>query len=63
MERRSIRIRTPPGTRDRDQLAVEGTDRRFLVLVGRRPNDSRLVLAAAFVALLAGVATLLYLLL
>jgi hypothetical protein len=56
-------VRTPPGARDRDQLAVEGTDRRFVLLVARRPKDSRLVLAVAGIALLGAVAMLLFVLL
>jgi molecular chaperone DnaJ len=63
LEMQTIRIRTPPGVRDGDQLRVEGIERRFLLRVGRRPRDSRLVLAAAAVALLGAIAMLLFLVL
>ena len=63
LETQTIRVRTPPGVRDGDQLKVEGIDRRFLLRVGQRPRDSRLMLAVAAASLLGAVAMLLLLVL
>jgi molecular chaperone DnaJ len=52
VELRRLRVRTPPGVRDGDQLRVEGIGRRFVLEVAQRPRDSRLVLVAAAAALL-----------
>jgi molecular chaperone DnaJ len=59
----TVRVRTPPGVNDGDVLAVDGLAQRFLLKVGHRPRDSRLVLAVSALALAAAVALLLYLLL
>ena len=59
---RTLRVRIPAGVRDGDLLRVDGVEQRFLLRVGTRPRDSRLVLAFSAFALLAAVALLLYLL-
>jgi molecular chaperone DnaJ len=57
----TIRLRIPAGVHDGDLLQVDGVARRFLLHVGARPRDSRLVLAVSAAALAAAVALLLYL--
>jgi molecular chaperone DnaJ len=59
----TIRLRTPAGVEDGDLLQVDGIAQRFLLRVGPRPRDSRLVLAASALALLCAVGLLLFLLL
>ena len=59
----TVRVRTPAGVHDGDVLAVDGLAQRFVLRVGHRPRDSRLILALSALALLAAVALLLFLLL
>jgi molecular chaperone DnaJ len=59
----TVRVRTPPGVHDGDVLAVDGLAQRFVLRVGQRPRDSRLILAVSALALLVAVALLLFLLL
>ena len=59
----TVRVRTPPGVSDGDVLAVDGLSQRFILKVGERPRDSRLVLLVSACALAAAVALLLFLLL
>jgi molecular chaperone DnaJ len=58
----TVRVRTPPGVNDGDVLAVDGLAQRFVLKVGQRPRDSRLVLFVSAVALASAVGLLLYLL-
>jgi molecular chaperone DnaJ len=60
---RSVNVRVPPGLSSGDQLHVEGVSRPFILRVGNRPRDSKIVRALAAVALLCAVAYLVYLLL
>jgi DnaJ-class molecular chaperone len=60
---RAVTVRVPPGLQDGDELHIEGVGRPFVLRVGSRPRDSKIVLALAAVALLCAVAYLLYLLL
>ena len=59
---RTLRVRVPPKVRDGDQLAVEGLEQRFLLRVGSRPRDSKLVLGIAALALLCALGLLVFLL-
>jgi molecular chaperone DnaJ len=59
---RSLRIRTPAGVRDGDQIRVDGVEPRFRVEVTPRPHDSRPVLRLAALSLLCALGLLLYLL-
>jgi hypothetical protein len=56
-------VRVPPGLRNGDQLHIDGVGRPFVLRVGSRPRDSRIVMVLAAVALICAVAYLLYLLL
>jgi molecular chaperone DnaJ len=58
----TVRVRTPAGVSDGDVLAVDGLAQRFVLRVGQRPRDSRIVLLVSGLALAAAVALLLYLL-
>jgi molecular chaperone DnaJ len=59
----TLRVRTPPGVHDGDVLAVDGIAQRFVLKVGQRPRDSRLILAVSALALAAAVGLLLFLVL
>jgi hypothetical protein len=54
-------VRVPARVEDGDLLQVDGVAQRFRLNVGPRPRDSRVVIAAAVVALACAVALLLYL--
>jgi molecular chaperone DnaJ len=58
----TVRVRTPPGVDDGDVLAVDGLSQRFILKVGERPRDSRLVLLVSGCALATAVALLVFLL-
>jgi DnaJ-class molecular chaperone len=60
---RAVTVRVPPGLQDGDELHVDGVGRPFVLRVGSRPRDSKIVLALAAVALLCAVSYLAYLLL
>jgi molecular chaperone DnaJ len=59
----TLRLRTPPGVGDGDLLQVDGIARRFVLRVGPRPRDSRLVLAVSALAFACALGLLLFLLL
>jgi hypothetical protein len=60
---RAVTVRVPPGLSNGDQLHVDGVGRPFVLRVGNRPRDSKIVRALAAAALLCAVAYLVYLLL
>ena len=60
---RAVTVRVPPGLRNGDELHIDGVSRPFVLRVGARPRDSKVVIALAAVALICAVAYLVYLLL